>query len=117
MVSDEGACRIWWASGIREAEPLDEAAERARVNGETAKIAWHELQRFFARGATVAVAPELDLLEVAYQMSRDDKTRIARWMDEGRLAKVADEQALQWLEADALVWSVVVKPWVLVQSA
>jgi hydrogenase expression/formation protein HypD len=26
MVSDEGACRIWWASGIREAEPLDEAA-------------------------------------------------------------------------------------------
>jgi len=26
MVSDEGACRIWWASGIREAEPLDETA-------------------------------------------------------------------------------------------
>ena len=24
MVSDEGACRIWWASGVREPEPLSE---------------------------------------------------------------------------------------------
>lgn len=93
-----------------------EQADRARLHGETAKINWSELQRFFASGAAVAVAPELDLLEVAYQMSRDNKTRVAQWMDEGQLGKVSDEQARLWLDADALVWSVVVKPWVLVQA-
>jgi hydrogenase expression/formation protein HypD len=26
MVSDEGACRIWWASGVREAQPIEDVA-------------------------------------------------------------------------------------------
>ncbi len=93
-----------------------EEQTRARLNRETAKIPWRELQRFFAGGATIAVDPELGLLEVAVQMSLDNAACIARWMAEGQLAKVSDDQARQWLEADALVWSVVIRPWVLVQE-
>jgi hypothetical protein len=32
MVSDEGACRIWWASGIHERLPAGKAAVNASVN-------------------------------------------------------------------------------------
>ena len=82
---------------------------------ETAKIGWQELQRFFANGSTVYVAPELDLIDVAWEICQDNKAKIEAWMADGQVGQVSDEQALAWLETDALVWSVVVKPWVLVQ--
>jgi hypothetical protein len=93
----------------------DEANERARIHGETARIAWQELQRFFAQGYAVAVSPELDLVDVGYQMSCDNKVQLEAWMELGQVNAVSDAQALEWLEVDALMWSVVVRPWVLVQ--
>jgi len=89
--------------------------ERARINAETAKIAWHELQRFFAQGKAIAVSPRLDLVEVALQMSCDNREQVDVWMKDGSVGPVSDTQALEWLEANALMWSVVVKPYVLVQ--
>lgn len=82
---------------------------------ETAKIGWRELERFFANGTTIYVAPGLDLIDVAWEICQDNKAKIETWMAAGQLGQVSDEQALAWLEADALVWSLVVKPWVLVQ--
>ena len=92
-----------------------EQLERARINTETAQIAWKELQRFFAQGNAVAVSPELDLVDVAYHMAQDDKSRLQQWMADGTVGPVSDAQAIEWPEANALVWSVVVRPWVLVQ--
>lgn len=90
---------------------------RAKMNLETSRIAWKELQRFFASGAAVAVSPELDLVEVAYQISEDNKAQVAQWMAAGQVGRVSDEQAKSWYEADADVWAVVVSPYVLVQLA
>jgi hypothetical protein len=90
---------------------------RTKVNLETAQIAWKELQRFFASGVAIRVSEDLDLVEVAYQMSQDNADRIRQWMLEDKLGKVTDEQAAAWIEADALVWAVVVSPWVLVQPS
>jgi hypothetical protein len=103
---------------VDESDERDDSVQLARagLNQETAKIPWSELQRFFAGGVAIGVAPELDLLEVAYQMSRDNTPCINLWMADGQLAAVSDEQALQWLQADTVVWSVVVRPWVLVQA-
>jgi hypothetical protein len=93
---------------------LDEIS-RARVNQETARIAWKELLRFFAAGTVIAVSPELDLVDVAIQMSQDNKAGIEAWMAQGKMGKVSDDQAREWLAADAVLWATVVKPWVLVQ--
>ena len=92
-----------------------EEITRAKVNLETAQIAWKELLRFFAGGLAVAVSPQLDLVEVALQMSQDNKAQIEQWMAEGKIARVSDELAKEWLEADAMLWAVVVKPWIVVQ--
>jgi hypothetical protein len=88
---------------------------RAKVNQETSKIAWKELQRFFAAGMALAVAEDLDLVEVAFQVSEDNTAQIREWMAAGKFGKVSDEQAGIWFGRDELVWAVVVSPWVLVQ--
>lgn len=90
---------------------------RAKVNLETSRIAWKELQRFFASGVAVAVDAELDLVEVAFQFSRDNKAQVERWLLTGKVGKVLDSQAAAWIAADAEMWAVVVSPWVLVQVA
>jgi hypothetical protein len=88
---------------------------RAKINLETSKIAWKELQRFFAGGKALMASADLDLVEVAFQISEDNVEQIRQWTMAGKLAHVSDEQARQWAETDALVWAVVVSPWVLVQ--
>jgi hypothetical protein len=101
---------------------------RAKVNMETSRIAWKELQKFFASGAAVEVSAQLDLVEVAMQMHHDNKAQFAQWMQAGLVGKVTDEQARAWIATDAEVWArawiatdaevwaVVVSPWVLVQE-
>ncbi|MGB5278221.1 MAG: DUF2288 domain-containing protein [Gammaproteobacteria bacterium] len=89
---------------------------RQEIHAETAKIAWTELQRFFAAGKAIHVSPELNLIDAALQISNDNSDRVRRWMDNGQLAPVSDDQARYWIDTDATVWAVVVKPWVLVQD-
>ncbi|MGI9294566.1 MAG: DUF2288 domain-containing protein [Pseudomonadales bacterium] len=87
-----------------------------KLNMETSTIAWRELQTFFAKGAVLMVAAELDLLQVAEQLVADNTDLVEQWMADNKLAKVTDQQASEWIAADAVVWAVVIKPWVLVQT-
>ncbi len=99
------------------ATPERDDIHRAKMNLETARIAWRELQRFFASGAAIHVSNGLDLVEVAFQISEDNRAQVQAWMDAGQVARVTDAQALAWFEADADMWAVVVSPYVLVQAA
>lgn len=45
------------------------------IHQETAKIPWHDLQRFFASGKTLHVHRGLDLVDVALAMHEDLKLR------------------------------------------
>lgn len=93
-----------------------EEINRAKLNLETSQMAWKDLQRYFASGVALYVADDLDLVEVAFQMSADNAPQIQQWMAAGKFGKVGDEQAAAWYAADALLWAVVVSPWVLVQK-
>jgi hypothetical protein len=100
---------------MTDAQTPDELL-RAKLNGETARFAWKELQRFFAAGTVIAVHDELDLVEVALQIANDNKEAVMQWMAAGKLGRVSDEQAQTWTQAEAELWTVVVKPWILVQQ-
>ena len=93
-----------------------DALARAKLTTETAKIEWRALQRFFAAGKAIAVAEHLDLVEVAFVISIDDRARLEQWTRSGEVGPVSDALARQWIDADATVWAVVVRPWVLVQA-
>jgi hypothetical protein len=96
-------------------KPENDTELHDKINRETAPIPWSELQRHFAQGSVIFVSTELDLIDVALRIAHDDKQSIARWMSEGKLGKVTDEQAQSWTASGAALWTSVVSPFVLVQ--
>lgn len=87
-----------------------------RFNAETSKIAWKEIQTFFASGNAVFIDATLDLIDIAAEFSLDNHQAFAAWIETGKVGVVTDEQAQQWFDNNATVWAVVVAPWVLVQA-
>lgn len=89
---------------------------RSRLNAETGKLAWKELERHFARGVVIKVAAELDLIEIATSMSKDDKDTIEQLIRAGKISRTSMDDAEDWNTRAAVFWAVVVAPWVLVQE-
>ncbi|WP_274572717.1 DUF2288 domain-containing protein [Neisseria leonii] len=86
-----------------------------KLNAETARIAWRELQTHFARGAAVYVAPELDLIATARLVADDNGEAVHKLMAQGLFGPVSETQARTFWENDQEMWAVVVAPWVLMQ--
>jgi len=101
---------------IEELLRQERELERAKILSETARIPWRELQRFFAAGKVFQVAPDLDLVDIAHALQQDELERVRPLTENGQLAPVSDEQAKAWFGDDAVLWAVVIKPWVLVQD-
>ena len=93
-----------------------EAVIRREYLSQTARIDWHDLQTYYARGAVVQVASALDLVEVAVQLGLDNTAQFEAWIESGDIAAVSEEQALSWYNANPALWAVVAAPWVLVQE-
>ena len=89
---------------------------KAKIVSETARINWLELQKFYAAGSVVQVSAELDLVDVAFAFSQDDKTAVQSWLQAGLVDRVGDTQAQLWVEQQAELWAVVISPWILVQD-
>lgn len=96
--------------------PVDHGDVRQKLNFETGRINWAELQRHFARGIVVVVSGELDLIEVAVKLHEDDKHQFETWVNNKQIWRARDDDARQWQAANTEFWSVVVAPWVLVQA-
>jgi hypothetical protein len=88
---------------------------RGKLVSETAKMPWTELQRFFANGSTLYVSAELDLIDVAFAFQLDLADQVKPWLDQALVAPVSTNQGKVWFQQDRLLWTVVVKPWVLIQ--
>lgn len=89
---------------------------RAKLNLETARLAWPELERHFARGVVVRVKPGFDLVDAALQVAENNTGAIQAWLADGTLARPDMEDAQRWHAAQQVFWGVVVAPWVLVQE-
>ncbi|MES2016720.1 MAG: DUF2288 domain-containing protein [Pseudomonadota bacterium] len=98
-----------------QTKPENDDELRAKINLETARLPWSELERHFAQGTVVYVSEELDLIDVAVRVSHDDKANIAAWMTDGKVGKVTDLQAQTWAASEAMLWTSVVSPFILVQ--
>lgn len=89
---------------------------RAHLHGETSKLPWSELEKHFARGVVFKVEKGLDILDVAIVIARDDKDSLKVWMDNNKVMAAEVDDAKQWHETEASLWSVVVAPFILVQE-
>ena len=93
-----------------------EDVTKESINLETAKIAWKDLEVYFAAGNVISVSPKLDLIEVALVITNDDSEQLKAWTEQGLVDAVTNEQAKSFHETQATVWAVVIKPWILIQS-
>jgi len=89
---------------------------RTRLNLETGRITWKEIEGFFARGQAMFVAPELDLVEVAALTAENEVEQIKQWTDQSLVGAMTVEQAKDWQSRNPELWAVVVAPWVFVQE-
>jgi hypothetical protein len=90
--------------------------EAIPLSMETAKIEWTELQKFFAAGNVYHLQVGLDLPALAEKFKRDDAEHIKQLLHTEDLKPVSDDQARLWIDQNAIVWAVVIAPFVLVQD-
>ncbi len=96
--------------------PLSDQELQDKIKNETAPLPWQDLQIAFARGIVILVSQPLDLADVAYQVSKNNTDQVNRWMEEGKLSHVRDDQALEWFNNQSELLTTIVKPWVLIQE-
>lgn len=103
-------------SEVLEVHSLNTRDVKHELLAQTARIAWTDLQRPFARGVVLWIDPDLDLIEVAVAFAEDRTDAVAEWRSSQQVKAVEDEQATCWLASGAVMWAVVIAPWVLVQA-
>ena len=89
---------------------------RDEFHKQTARIPWHDLQTYYAKGSVIWVSADLNLVEVAVQLGMDNTTQFQAWIDGGQIASVQEGEASSWYESNPTLWAVVAAPWVLVQE-
>lgn len=96
--------------------PEEELDLRTRLNLETGRVSWKDIEILFARGMLMVVAPELDLVEVAALTAENETTRMKAWTDQGLVGALSAGQAKDWQAREPELWAVVVAPWAFVQE-
>lgn len=94
---------------------MTEQEHREKLAGEVLDAPWQELAPHFARDAMLLVAPEVDLLDVAVAMARDDVARMEDWLSSGSLVRPGADRAATWGEEPPRFQAVIVQPWVVAQ--
>lgn len=91
---------------------------RYKLRGEVMASWWEDLAAHQARGALLLARADLDLLDVAEAMARDESSRIEAWLKAGLLkrASTADKEAFEAISEGVRFQFIVVQPWVLAQQ-
>lgn len=79
---------------------------------------WADLAPHQQRGALLLLAPEVDLLDVAEAMAKDDRERVERWLTGGVLWRATERDRARYADEESAdrFQFVVVQPWVVAQA-
>lgn len=76
-----------------------------------------DLRAHLARDAVIVVDPSLDLLDAGEAIARDDRAKVASWIETGLLKKPSLEQIAAWEKLEGPAWTtLVVQPFVLLRE-
>lgn len=103
-------------SNTMTTNPASHSPLYLKLLGETAKIDWQDLERFFAQGKLLRVARDLDLVSVAEAIASDDTQQVTQWLSAGLVERMQADTAADFTARDPELWAVVVSPWVCVQE-
>lgn len=86
-----------------------------KLNGETAIVAWKEIERFFAKGNLLLIEQGVDLINCAADLSLDNAEAIKPLIDSEKIQRMPIEFVKENCQPETEFWSVVVAPYVLAQ--
>ncbi|HVH41481.1 MAG TPA: DUF2288 domain-containing protein [Labilithrix sp.] len=90
---------------------------RETLAGSMGPIEFTDIRAHLARDAVIVVDASLDLLEVGEAVARDDKSRVAEWVEKGLLRKPSLEMIEAWAKIQGPAWTaLVVQPFVLLRE-
>ncbi|MEE4246032.1 MAG: DUF2288 family protein [Kangiellaceae bacterium] len=102
-------------NSVNDQQAQLEQLELAKINMDTAKASWQELEVFFARGQIIAVDKQLDLVQVAKQLMDDNKEFFEQQLEQGYIIKPDIDWVKKNCHATTLFWTTVIAPYVLIQ--
>lgn len=80
-------------------------------------IEFSDIRAHLARDAVIVVDASLDLLEVGEAVARDDKARVAKWIEQGLIGKPTLDKIDAWSKIEGAAWTaLVVQPFVLLRE-
>ena len=90
---------------------------RKQLQEELDTVDWRALRPQLCRDSVILVAPELDLVGVAWCVAKDRCAEVSGWIDTGRLRKPTVEELAAWeRELGKPFRMLVVAPYVLIQA-
>ncbi|MCW8878916.1 MAG: DUF2288 domain-containing protein [Kangiellaceae bacterium] len=95
----------------------EELTLEQKLNLETAKIKWKELELFFAKGSLIRVEIGSDLVSVAKLVAENQHQEIEILIANKQIEFVTPSWAKKHCKSDTELWAVVVAPYVLCQPA
>ncbi len=87
----------------------------AKLNGETAIVAWKEIERFFAKGNLLLIDQGVDLINCAADLSLDNAEEIKPLIDSEKIQRMPMEFVKENCKPETEFWTVVVAPYILSQ--
>jgi len=87
----------------------------AKLNGETAIVAWKEIERFFAKGNLLLIDQSVDLINCAADLSLDNTKEIKPLIDAEKIQRMPIEFVKANCKPETEFWTVVVAPYILSQ--
>ncbi|WP_185964573.1 DUF2288 family protein [Aliikangiella marina] len=94
-----------------------ELSLKDKLNLETAKISWKELELFFAKGNLLTVSPSKNLIEVAEQIASNQQKEIESLILEKNIEFATPSWVRENCSENPTLWAVVVAPYVVCQLA
>ena len=90
---------------------------KQKLNLETAKISWKELQVFFAKGSLLQIEATEDLLSVAELIAANDESAIESLILNQKIGFATPEWVKNNCTQTTPLWTLVIAPYVLCQLA
>ncbi len=90
---------------------------REKFATDLADVCWKDLRIHMQRDAIITVAGELDLIDVAVAVARDEKELVGPWIEDAQLSKPSREQLDAWeTQLDKGFRVLIVQPFILIQE-
>lgn len=101
------------AGTFTELTPREELV--AKLNGETAIVAWKEIERFFAKGNLLLIDQGVDLINFAADLSLDNAEAVKPLLDAEKVERMPMDFVKANCQPETEFWTVVVAPYILAQ--